>query len=122
MMRGLRDWIGGALFGLAYTILGSIHYAGRPWGPGFHFLLATLAGWAFFRTSGLLERGRTLEPVPLSHPLIRWPAFIIAVCVVFALTMRNVRPVLLPLSSALAVLSGSIGGLLSVWLRRSSRT
>lgn len=121
MMARLRDWLGGALFGLAYTIFESFRYSGRPWGPVFHFTIATLAGWAFFRTSGLLERGRALEPVPLTHSLIRWPAFIVVVCVAFALLMRSVRPVLLPLAAALAVLSGSIGGLLSVLLRRGAR-
>ena len=116
----LRDLLGGICFGIAYAIFDAAQYAHAAPVVAFHFMVAVIAGWAFFHTSRVLHRNVTLDPVPLSHPLIRWPAFIVAVCAVFAVMLGNVRPVLMPLALALAVLSGSIGGLLSVWLRRNN--
>lgn len=111
-----------SVFGLIYASGAAIAYARGVRVFLFHFAFATLSAWAFLEVSGILE-GRRDRPT-LAHRLIKWPAFVLVVCIAAAGILRWAgwpewfRPVALPLLAALAVLAGGIGGLLSLWIRK----
>jgi hypothetical protein len=111
-----------SVFGLIYASGAAFAYARGVKVFLFHFAFAALSAWAFLEVSGLLE-GRRDRP-SLSHRLIKWPAFVILVCLAAAGVLRSagwpewIRPVALPALAALALLSGGLGGYFSLRLRR----
>lgn len=111
-----------SVFGLIYASGAAMAYARGVRVFFFHFAFAALSAWAFLEVSGVLE-GRRDRP-SLAHRLIKWPAFVLAVCLAAAGILRWAgwpewfRPVAIPALAAVAVLAGGIGGLLSLWIRR----
>lgn len=111
-----------AVFGLIYAFGAAFSY-GRGGGIfAFHFAFAAMSAWSFFAVSGILE-GRRDRPT-LAHPLIKWPAFILLVCVVVSTALWRAgwqewfRPVAPPALAAVAALAGGLGGYLSLRIRR----
>jgi DMSO/TMAO reductase YedYZ heme-binding membrane subunit len=109
-------------FGLIYASGAAFAYARGMRVFLFHFCFAAVSAWGFFEVSGVLEGRR--DRATLSHRLIKWPAFILLVCLAAAACLRWAgwpewfRPVALPALAALAVLAGGVGGYLSLLLRR----
>ncbi len=92
----------------------------------FHFAFAGASAWSFFTVSGVLH-GRT-DPPTLAHRLIKWPAFVAAVCLLAAVILRAAgvepwfRPVSAPFLAAVAFLCGGIGGYISLLIRRRTKS
>ncbi len=111
-----------SVFALIYASGAALAYARGVRIFIFHFCFAALSAWAFLEVSGVLDDRR--ERASLTHRLVKWPAFVLAVCLTAAGVLRWAgwpdwyRPVALPALAALAVLAGGIGGLLSLWMRR----
>ena len=117
-----RNLWASCLFGLIYATGAAFAYERGARTFFFHFAFAAASAWSFFTVSGLLQ-GRS-DPPTLSHRLIKWPAFVAAVCVLAALLLRTAgvepwfRPVAAPMLAAIAVLCGGVGGYLSLRMRR----
>jgi hypothetical protein len=120
-----RNLWASCLFGLIYATGAAFAYQRGARVFLFHFAFAAASAWSFFAVSGLLE-GRT-DPPRLSHRLIKWPAFISAVCLLAALILRTTgadpwfRPVAAPFLAAIAFLCGGFGGYISLLIRRQTK-
>ncbi len=117
-----RRTLAACLFGLIYATGAAFAYERGVRVFAFHLAFAGLSAWAFFTVSGILDR--RCDPPRLAHPLIKWPAFVALVSalasgLLYWLGWQDwFRPVSLPLIAALAVLSGALGGYLSLRIRR----
>jgi hypothetical protein len=117
-----RRFAAAGLFGLIYAIGAALAHGKGARVFLFHFAFAALSAWAFLAVSGVLEN--RLDRPALGHDLIKWPAFVFAVCAAAAGVLRLLgwhdwfRPVALPALAALAVLAGGLGGYFSLLLRR----